>query len=631
MLGQFMLVALCLAFPAQSAVMTLSDVDTARLQQILAPAWELQDLNSLLFAASSYKHLGIEAPNAKDACAFVSGVMDGSPTTEVIFQAASAAKYLGCSLTPSAKIKQTLGSSQSENSAMTELYHAVTAMSHLGMAIDSPKVLAMTQTVLKRDDSVLNMGYSFHIGSVLSGNVAPLYEHIEDAVVQADEVDGHMLQFEGGLSITAFVIDGAYRLCDKLPTKPMPIKPQQAVKFANYLLSRKSVQLPKSIHYLLKALATLTANTHHVPVSSSVVDLAAVSQASPTLKVSVTDLLGGAVPGGVSVTADAIVAEGSGAPIAEGVVLKQVAGGSVFELDVMALKPARGFYSLTLSSTGADKRLVGNAKTKLRFKVLSSVSLENVKFGTADVDQSSAPALKKIAYGSKMAGVVSADHHQKLVMKFDVVDNGAPTSLHQAFVRVVQRESAREIIFVAESDMDDHYKFEMSVSGTSEQFGHTSGMYSVELILGDATISNPLKWHLADVSLAFQQGDSVPAPAPLHTTFKALPEIEHLFAVAEPRPPKLVSLVFSALCLLPFLVMLVLWGKLGVNVSNFKFSLAGLGFHLGLGGMLGLFVVFWLWLNMFSTLRYLVLVGAFTFYCGNSLLSGIALRRKNEK
>ena len=65
MLGQFMLVALCLAFPAQSAVMTLSDVDTARLQQILAPAWELQDLNSLLFAASSYKHLGIEAPNAK--------------------------------------------------------------------------------------------------------------------------------------------------------------------------------------------------------------------------------------------------------------------------------------------------------------------------------------------------------------------------------------------------------------------------------------------------------------------------------------------------------------------------------------------------------------------------------------
>ena len=61
-------------------------------------------------------------------------------------------------------------------------------------------------------------------------------------------------------------------------------------------------------------------------------------------QVSVTDLLGGAVPGGVSVTADAIVAEGSGAPIAEGVVLKQVAGGSVFELDVMALKPARGFY-----------------------------------------------------------------------------------------------------------------------------------------------------------------------------------------------------------------------------------------------------------------------------------------------
>ena len=29
-----------------------------------------------------------------------------------------------------------------------------------------------------------------------------IFERIEDAVVQADEVDGRMLQFEGGLSIT---------------------------------------------------------------------------------------------------------------------------------------------------------------------------------------------------------------------------------------------------------------------------------------------------------------------------------------------------------------------------------------------------------------------------------------------
>ena len=47
-----------------------------------------------------------------------------------------------------------------------------------------------------------SLGYAFHIASTLSGDMSSIYERIEDAVVQADEIDGRMLQFEGGLSIT---------------------------------------------------------------------------------------------------------------------------------------------------------------------------------------------------------------------------------------------------------------------------------------------------------------------------------------------------------------------------------------------------------------------------------------------
>lgn len=104
-----------------------------------------------------------------------------------------------------------------------------------------------------------SLGYAFHIGSAVSGDVSSLYDRIEDAVVQADEVDGRMLQFEGGLSITALLVDGAYQLCEA-SKKPVPLKPEQAVKFANYLLSRKSVQLPKGVHYLLHALTMFTTN-----------------------------------------------------------------------------------------------------------------------------------------------------------------------------------------------------------------------------------------------------------------------------------------------------------------------------------------------------------------------------------
>ncbi|KAG8326716.1 proteasome regulatory particle base subunit [Homalodisca vitripennis] len=72
------------------------------------------------------------------------------------------------------------------------------------------------------------------------------------------------------------------------------------------------------------------------------------------------------------------------------------------------------------------------------------------------------------------------------------------------------------------------------------------------------------------------------------------------------------------------------WAKLGVNISNFPFSLSALGFHLGLGAIFTLFGFFWLQLNMFQTLKYLMGLGVVTFLCGNQLLARIAANRKKQ-
>lgn len=39
-----------------------------------------------------------------------------------------------------------------------------------------------------------SLGYSFHIATQLSGNIDSFFDRIEDAIVQADEVDGKYLQ-----------------------------------------------------------------------------------------------------------------------------------------------------------------------------------------------------------------------------------------------------------------------------------------------------------------------------------------------------------------------------------------------------------------------------------------------------
>ena len=110
---------------------------------------------------------------------------------------------------------------------------------------------------------------------------------------------------------------------------------------------------------------------------------------------------------------------------------------------------------------------------------------------------------------------------------------------------------------------------------------------------------------------------------------KPKPEIRHLFREPEKRPPTVVSTAFTGLVLAPFAIMLLCWMKLGVNMSSFPFSLSALGFHLGLGAIFSLYYLFWLQLDMFSTLKYLIMVGVVTFLCGNSMLVKIAEKRKN--
>ena len=54
--------------------------------------------------------------------------------------------------------------------------------------------------------SIISLGYVFHIAADIGPPAAFAFDRIEDAVVQADEVDGQYLQFEGGLSITSIYL-----------------------------------------------------------------------------------------------------------------------------------------------------------------------------------------------------------------------------------------------------------------------------------------------------------------------------------------------------------------------------------------------------------------------------------------
>jgi hypothetical protein len=62
------------------------------------------------------------------------------------------------------------------------------------------------------------------------------------------------------------------------------------------------------------------------------------------------------------------------------------------------------------------------------------------------------------------------------------------------------------------------------VGSKASEFGYLSGVYSMELIVGDAVLSNSFSWKVADVTLRFS--DTVPAPGPTKDQYLYAPKPE---------------------------------------------------------------------------------------------------------
>ncbi|KAL0132060.1 hypothetical protein PUN28_000081 [Cardiocondyla obscurior] len=643
------LTTLCCSHFAYSEVMQstnsyLSVADRVRLKNTLESGFQLDDVPSIHYAVSGYKLLG-EAISKKDAiCKYLVKSNEENITPETAFYLASTWKAIGkCKeFSPSVVSKVLLNVIQKDTSTLPDLYYAISGLTLLSQEIPSAridKLIKLIQATLRKDDSLWNLGYIFHIAADLGTPAAFAFERIEDAVVQADEVDGQYLQFEGGLSITSFLINGIFKLSTSLKKKP-PLNFQQVIKFGNYLLSRRSVQTTKGVTNLLSALTALAVDSPEKPVCITLADGALIiSNKQPLVTVKVCDILGQALPSVPKVIATSAIRVGDDVVILSNENLQaSTTDKTLFTINFMNMKPDRGFYKISVTAASVTNTIT--------VKVLSEAILDYLEIGTGDADQTTQPKLTRInteTPSGKLDHKIEADSQQKLVMRFLLRDsaNKKPMRVHQAFVRLISvststtEKRGHEIFFVAEPDAAHVYKFDMPVGTTAANFGYQSGEYNIELIIGDSVISNPFRFNIGTVTLKFpslismENIDKNVLYKQKPNVYTTKPEIKHMFREPERRPPAFVSNLFTGLCLAPVLLLLILWARIGVNISNFPLSLSAIIFHVGLGGIFVLFGIFWLRLNMFVTLRCLLGFGVFTFLAGNKMLSQIAHRHKS--
>ncbi|XP_040576041.1 dolichyl-diphosphooligosaccharide--protein glycosyltransferase subunit 2 [Lepeophtheirus salmonis] len=608
------------------------------MKNVFEPVFSL-DLNqvtrqSLHYAVAGSKLLGRKVPEAK-ICNVLASKLSGVKEISHLYDVAVPISILGCTLGEDKLNEAKKVIKGADLNSPAGLFYAFFISQKLSIpfSLDTAVIEKSLSAGIKVDDSLLNLGYAFHLageeGAISKSSLSSYFSRIEDALAQADEVDGKFLQFEGGLSITNFILSGLLKLTERAK-KPFPMTDAQLVKFVNYFMNRKSVQSIKGAFNLLEGINNLSKSQLVEPVAVTLASPGVISDASPKIRVRVSDLFGNPLSGKFDVTIESASPKIGKTPvILKGTKMAPVAGeASLFEVDMKSLKPARGFYTLAINVNGgsSSKKYVGLQGVSFDIKVSSAISIENAFYTVGDADQSTPSPKSPIKLPDKFS-LLKLDSRQKFSFKFSLKDKDSSGSFkaHQVFVRLFNKNS--EIIYVSEreSEQSSAYKFEFNVASKVADFNGKSGKYSIELIVGDVLISNPITWTIGDVDISF----STSAESETQSTESGmLPEIKHLFKEPEKRPPSYVSNAFMFLCLAPIFIMFISWAKIGVNVSGFPFSLSSIGFHLGLGSIFVLYFYFWLKLNMFTTVKYLIVLGLFTFVTGNSMLAQIAKRKK---
>ncbi|KAJ8968706.1 hypothetical protein NQ314_002161, partial [Rhamnusium bicolor] len=376
---------------------------------------------------------------------------------------------------------------EDEKSTTADIRYAAEILTHLKRPIPNPtKVAQLIQSRLKEDDSLVSIGHALHAASLLGNAGKFVHDRIEDVVVQADEIDGKLLQWEGGLTTTSLLIT------DKL---------------ANYLLSRKTVQTPKGVVALLEAALAL-AESSVSPVSISAIGPTQIPLDKPELRVQISNIFGRPL----KIVPSPVIAQ-SATRISDDVVVlakQTLAAGSSPSEFVLNLRLEPGYYRIALNA--------GSHTSTFTVRILGPLNINSLEIGLSDADGSSAPKLSKISYPAALDSKLQADSSQHLIVKFSITRN-----VHQAFLRLYSGKN--EIIFVAEQDSNKLYKVEVNLASELSY----SDSFEMELILGDSIILNPIRWKLGTIEVNLGTGESQ-GPKIIRGP---KPEIKHLFRQAE--------------------------------------------------------------------------------------------------
>ena len=391
--------------------------------------------------------------------------------------------------------------------------------------------------------------------------------------------------------------------------------------------SRGAAASPEFAGHVLSGLDALVALGYNQAISTVSVG------AGGALEVAVTDLTGKPLRGlGVKVSA-AKRLMGSGALGESDLSLSEVPG-------------AEGVYAASVSSEKGQVAAVKVALSELPEGIRAGPSEVGTVVIPASGGQNAAPVLeaatltlsdRKSVVGEETAtfpGTTAAalDAQAGNLVVVEVKGKRLTALQHAAFV-FEHVQSKKQLGFTAKPSSDTGLSVSISLDSTEFK----SGTWNVRLVAGNTFAGKgaSLSWDLGSVSLTYLD---VSTTAAVTSAAHVMPEIRWTFEVPGSRPPAAVSLLFTALAVMPLAVVLpaLLFGAVG-GVRFFPSGdlapvrLYAFVFHSSLVAAMVVLGAYWVSVDLMTTLSILGCIAPISALSGYYLLSGLAgIREKSE-
>ncbi|XP_022155085.1 dolichyl-diphosphooligosaccharide--protein glycosyltransferase subunit 2 [Momordica charantia] len=452
--------------------------------------------------------------------------------------------------------------------------------------------------------------------------------YFEEKVVDANE-------HQGPLATTSSVVRGLTAFT-AATTGSLNLPGDTIFGLAKFFLGIGIPGDAKDLFNQVDSLACLETNRVSIPLILSLPATVLSLTKEDQLKVRVNTVLGSAAPHLTVKIVRALLSGSKDASIIEGQELKFDPQTGLHILDVFPKSFDVGNYEFVFEIVLHDSEhkdiYTTGGQTRVPIYITGVVKIENAEIAVLDSDLGSIETQKMLHLAGESVVSLSANHLQKLRLSFQLATpQGHGFKPHQAFLKL-RHESGVEHVFVV-GGSGKQFEIILNFLGLVEKFFYLSGQYDIQLTVGDAIMENSLLRDIGHVDLDLPDAPEKAPRPPLqpidpYTRYGPKAEITHIFRAPEKRPPKELSLTFLGLTFLPFLGFLVGLLQMGVNLKNFPTSgvpatFASL-FHLSIAAVILLYTLFWLKLDLFTTLKALGIMGVLLVFMGHRTLSHIA-------